>query len=222
VYINVEHREYTLRERMQGILLRREYRMVPIMLDYQYNIRPIEPPSATNPTRRELRARIRASEKQPLSQMLNPQRKIIIRMLISSPYVYQGTDEIIPPAAIRSNTLRKNQARILGLKRASEAQRAVKAQLLADREASTGTTKGEAREKAVKRFYGNMPPKRGFRFGDIHEPFNHTRKGKCVGHYLWHYDDGTVVHRGIILGNRIALQEQEQESALTRETVTTA
>lgn len=163
-------------------------------------IRVIVQPSLTNPNRRILRAAARAANQHV---KLSTYTYKHLLMFLRAPAVYAETNTVIPPAAIRGSTHRIRQARILGLQKASEAQRTTKETKAKARQDSKGTVKGDTRQRAVKTFRGNIPPLKGFRLGDIHID-SPTLKGVCVGHHLWRYDNGKYVRKGVVLTPPVA------------------
>lgn len=157
-------------------------------------LRPIVP-AATNDTVRTRRAAERASVKRPLGSM---KYKDLAKLLVGPAVDSDGLP--VPPAAINTScTMRVLQARILGLKAATEAQRAAAAERREKRAATKGVVGGAERAAAVKTFSGAVAPVRGFRFGDIHiRPLDGV-VGKCIGHHLWSYEDGSRWRKGVRL-----------------------
>lgn len=180
---------------------RRAQQLMPFIQLSGLGVRVSVPPSITNPDRRINRAAARANNHIRLSTYTY---KAILKLLCA-PAVYADTNTVIPPSAIANNTTRIRQARILGLQKASEAQRATKETKAKARQDSKGSVKGDDRQRAIKTFRGNLPPLRGFRLGDIHID-SPTLKGVCVGHHLWRYDNGKYVRKGVVLTPPVANQ----------------
>lgn len=152
---------------------------------------------AANPTLRDRRAAARKS-RQPAFSTLN--YKQIVKLL-TAPAVEVGTTRVLLPAEISHSSTRERQARILGLQKATQAEKAAKGKREDLRTATAGATSSEGRKTAIRTFSGAKTPLRGFRLGDVHiSPTGAI--GKCVGHHLWHYDDNTVVRKGVSLGIR--------------------
>jgi hypothetical protein len=158
-------------------------------------------PLATDPHRRNLRQQDRLRVKTPMNRLSYNQKLNILRV----PAVEANTANIVAPAAFVSNTSRIHQARILGLQKASEAQRAQKAEKAAARLATKGARAGagttdnvDARIDATKVFYGIKPPTRKFRIDDIHQPPTGAM-GVCKGFHVWHYQDGKIIRKGVVI-----------------------
>lgn len=174
-------------------------------------LRNIRPPSSLYPHRAEQRREQRLVNRHKLSSLVRMFGYKILLKLLQAPAVYEGTTDVIPPAAINSyaenGKLRVRQARILGLQRASEAERKAKEDKIALRVATKGAALGsiacdyDARTAAIKVFRGIKPPMKKFRIGDYHQPSDGPM-GKCVGHHLWLYDDGTYIRKGVKLPAR--------------------
>ena len=169
-----------------------------------YGLRPIVAPSLRYLGRAETRRLFRLENRPKLSTF---KYKDLFKLL-SAPAVYEGTADVVPPAAMNNNTNRLRQARILGLQKKSEAERKVKADKLALRDATKGNALGsnacdyDNRTKATKVFCTLKPPMKKFRIGDYHQP-SVGPKGKCVGHHLWLYEDGTYIRKGVVLPTRL-------------------
>jgi hypothetical protein len=158
--------------------------------------RPVLPPSVSRPNQARLRSAARCLLRVKLGSLTYAN---IVRLLVE-PAAYEGVP--ILPAAIVNHTHRVRQARILGLQRKSEEERQVKAQKQETRTISKGAALNtEARIAARKVFYTYNAPTRKFRLGDKHEP-PHGPAGRCVGHHLWRYDDGSYVRKGVKLPAR--------------------
>lgn len=168
-----------------------------------HGLRTIRIASITRPDRAEQRRAFRLAYRPKLTTL----RYAELFKLLSSPAVFEGTATVVPPAAINYESARLRQARILGLQLASEVERQVKADKLALRESTKGAAMGsiacdhEARGTAAKVFRGVKPPMKKFRIGDYHQP-SVGPMGKCVGHHLWLYDDGTYIRKGVTLPAR--------------------
>jgi hypothetical protein len=161
---------------------------------------------ANDSTRRLQRAADRVRTRQSLGSL---KYKDIVKLL-RGPAVYIGTSDPVPPAAMNTScSMREMQARILGLKAASEGQRAAASERHEKRAASKGLVSGAERAAAVKTFSGTVAPVRGFRFGDIHIRPADGVVGKCVGHHLWSYEDGSRWRKGIALPLRMAALEAQ-------------
>ena len=168
-------------------------------------VRPIVA-AADDPVRRVMRSAARGNGRPALSSL----RYRLIIKLLRGPAVYLGTNDPVPPAAISNNcSLREMQARILGLKAASEAQRSASVALKEKRAATKGLTGSSDRVTATKTFNGAVAPVRGFRFGDIHIRSGDGVVGKCIGHHLWSYEDGSRWRKGRLLPIRHAVLEAQ-------------
>jgi len=171
-----------------------------------HGLRTIRIASLINPGRAEARRQARLVNRPKLSSL--SYREIF--KLLSAPAVYDDSSAVVPPAAINYESARLRQARILGLQKKSEAERQVKADKLAARTTTKGAALGslacdhEARSNATKVFRTIKPPTKKFRIGDYHQP-SVGPMGKCVGHHLWLYDDGTYIRKGVTLPPREAL-----------------
>jgi hypothetical protein len=162
-------------------------------------VRAVLPPS-TNPdhvARREARRENRKHRQPRLGTLRYEQ---IIRIL-RSPIVHETTGEVVPIAALRLQSQREIQARILGLRAATAAQQAASLALATTRHETRGSAKVAGRVDGVKTFGpSTLPPTRRFRFGDIHNRIvagNLTVQGECIGHHLWQYADGTRLRKGL-------------------------
>lgn len=174
--------------------------LVPfIEVSAAYGLRPIVAPSVMYPGRAETRRQSRLIRRPKLSAFSYKD----LFNLLAAPAVYEGTVTIVPPAAMSNTSHRLRQARILGLQRASESERTKKADKQAAREATKGSISCnyESRTATVKVFHTVKPPMKKFRIGDCHQPSDGPM-GKCVGHHLWLYDDGTYIRKGIKLPSR--------------------
>jgi len=175
-------------------------RLVPFVELYPYQMRAIRQ-LAADPHRRNQRQQDRLRLKIPMHSLTYNNKLNLLRV----PAVEANTANIVAPAAFRSNTSRILQARILGLQKASEAQRAQKAEKAAARLATKGARAGagatdnvDARIDATKVFYGIKPPTRKFRIDDIHQPPTGAM-GVCKGFHLWHYQDGKIIRKGVVI-----------------------
>jgi hypothetical protein len=150
--------------------------------------------------RREAR-RERRKQYQPALSTLRYEQ---IMRLLRSPIVHETTGEVVPIAALRGQTQREIQARILGLRAATEAEQAASQALATARRETLGSAKVAGRAEATKTFGPSaLPPTRRFRFGDIHTRTmagGATVQGKCIGHHLWQYADGTRLRKGLPVG----------------------
>ena len=168
-----------------------------------HGLRTIRITSMRFPLRAEQRRQARLAHRPKLSTLSYRQ----MFKLLSAPAVFEGTATVVPPAAINYESARLRQARILGLQHASEVERQVKADKLALRESTKGAALGSiacdhgARGTATKVFRTVKPPMKKFRIGDYHQP-SVGPMGKCVGHHLWLYDDGTYIRKGVTLPAR--------------------
>ena len=173
-----------------------EWQDAPILLrahlEYPSFIRPIVP-SNPNTMRRDLRRQLRNRSELPMSKLTYRD----IMRLLEDPVSYDET--IIPLAAIRDQFTRVRQARILGLKAATDKQKALSVDLANSRSASSGVSTGTERAASVKNFFGQNPPTRKFRLGDTHTRANDGVKGLCIGHHLWQYEDGKRIRKGVTL-----------------------
>jgi len=158
-------------------------------------LRPVVALSVNYPYARVQRHQTRAALELPMSRLLYSE----VRKLLRPPAVYETTGLIISPAAITQGPLRIMQARILGLKRATEAECAARDSVRAARASTKGRVTGTDRVSAIKTFRGAKPPVRGFRLGDVHIRPHDGVLGKCIGHHLWSYDDGARVRAGLAL-----------------------
>jgi hypothetical protein len=175
-------------------------RLVPFLELTPNQLRAIRP-LAVDPNRRNLRQQDRLRVKTPMHSLTYSQKLNILRV----PAVEANTATVVAPAAFISNTSRILQARILGLQKASEAQRTQKAEKAAARLATKGARAGagaadnvDARIDATKVFYGIKPPTRKFRIDDIHQPPTGAM-GVCKGFHVWHYQDGKIIRKGVVI-----------------------
>jgi len=175
-------------------------RLVPFVELYPHQMRAIRP-LAADPHRRNLRQQDRLRLKIPMHSLTYNNKLNLLRV----PAVEANTANIVAPAAFISNTSRILQARILGLQKASEAQRTQKAEKAAARLATKGARAGagstdnvDARIDATKVFHGIKPPTRKFRIDDIHQPPTGAM-GVCKGYHLWHYQDGKIIRKGVVI-----------------------
>ena len=166
-------------------------------------LRTIRIASVLRPERAEQRRQARLVNRPKLSSM---KYKDLFKLL-TAPAVYEDSAIIVPPAAINYESARLRQARILGLQKKSEAERKAKADKLALRAETKGAAMGSIvcdhvkRADATKVFRTIKPPMKKFRIGDYHQP-SIGPMGKCVGHHLWLYDDGTYIRKGVTLPAR--------------------